>query len=380
MKGLQNRKTKQKTIKNITENKVKKHLPEYFYKLLMENENFYYKFPYKKNLDYVIYLYKKAIEFYTFINPEYANYFMSKLSDFLSNHNKVVAKYVLTKIAKRIKEFTEKNKENIKKDIVKDCKAIISTSKHNAIFGNKYIELSLYHQRENFLNKKKEKLLKEYIKNKKTALDDSTIKNSYISPIKIEFNRKEYHWSTTKNLQHISSQNKKIFFDETEEFIKKDLEKIKKRRKFDINSYTNELNKKILSQITDISMDYLGEVIDLYSNDYKEKIAKYKEYNDNLLEYKNALDTIDMMELVNSVKKEFETEILNLTEETNLNYNLISNKYNNFFTNANNKEDEINLLLNEFMEKILDNFFQKKQISKENSNSNNIKSGSINKE
>ncbi len=87
-----------------------------------------------------------------------------------------------------------------------------------------------------------------------------------------------------------------------------------------------------------------------------------------------------MMELVNSVKKEFETEILNLTEETNLNYNLISNKYSNFFTNANNKEDEINLLLNEFMEKILDNFFQKKQISKENSNSNNIKSGSINKE
>ena len=127
-------------------------------------------------------------------------------------------------------------------------------------------------------------------------------------------------------------------------------------------------------------MDYLGEVIDLYSNDYKEKIAKFKEYNDNLLEYQNALDTIDMMELVNSVKKEFETEILNLTEETNLNYNLISNKYNNFFTNANNKEDEINLLLNEFMEKILDNFFQKKQISKENSNSNNIKSGSINKE
>jgi hypothetical protein len=127
-------------------------------------------------------------------------------------------------------------------------------------------------------------------------------------------------------------------------------------------------------------MDYLGEVIDLYSNDYKEKIAKFKEYNDNLLEYKNALDTIDMMELVNSVKKEFETEILNLTEETNLNYNLISNKYSNFFTNANNKEDEINLLLNEFMEKILDNFFQKKQISKENSNSNNIKSGSINKE
>ena len=125
-------------------------------------------------------------------------------------------------------------------------------------------------------------------------------------------------------------------------------------------------------------MDYLGEVIDLYSNDYKEKIAKFKEYNDNLLEYQNALDTIDMMELVNSVKKEFETEILNLTEETNLNYNLISNKYNNFFTNANNKEDEINLLLNEFMEKILDNFFQKKQISKENSNSNNIKSGSIN--
>jgi hypothetical protein len=127
-------------------------------------------------------------------------------------------------------------------------------------------------------------------------------------------------------------------------------------------------------------MDFLGEVIDLYSNDYKEKIAKYKEYNDNLLEYKNALDTIDMMELVNSVKKEFETEILNLTEETNLNYNLISNKYSNFFTNANNKEDEINLLLNEFMEKILDNFFQKKQISKENSNSNNIKSGSINEE
>ena len=127
-------------------------------------------------------------------------------------------------------------------------------------------------------------------------------------------------------------------------------------------------------------MDFLGEVIDLYSNDYKEKIAKYKEYNDNLLEYKNALYTIDMMELVNSVKKEFETEILNLTEETNLNYNLISNKYSNFFTNANNKEDEINLLLNEFMEKILDNFFQKKQISKENSNSNNIKSGSINKE
>ena len=150
--------------------------------------------------------------------------------------------------------------------------------------------------------------LKEYIKNKKTALDDSTIKNSYISPIKIEFNRKEYHWSTTKNLQHIS-QNKKIFFDETEEFIKKDIEKIKKRRKFDINSYTNELNKKILSQITDISMDYLGEVIDLYSNDYKEKIAKFKEYNDNLLEYQNALDTIDMMELVNSVKKEFETEL-----------------------------------------------------------------------
>ena len=125
-------------------------------------------------------------------------------------------------------------------------------------------------------------------------------------------------------------------------------------------------------------MDFLGEVIDLFSNEYKEKIAKYKEYNDNLLEYKNALDTIDMIELVNSVKKEFETEILNLTEETNLNYNLISNKYNNFFTNANNKEDEINLLLNEFMEKILNQFFHKKQLS--NDNSNNIKSDSVNDE
>ena len=207
------------------------------------------------------------------------------------------------------------------------------------------------------------------------AFDDSTLKSSYKSPIKIEFNKKEYHWSTTKNLHQIRQQ-KKIFFDETEEFIKKDLEKIKKNRQFDINSYTNELNKKILVQITDISMDFLGEVIDLFSNEYKEKIAKYKEYNDNLLEYKNALDTIDMIELVNSVKKEFETEILNLTEETNLNYNLISSKYTNFFNNANNKEDEINLLLNEFMEKILNHFFHKKQLS--NDNSNNIKSDSVN--
>ena len=377
MKSLQNKKTKQKTIKNITENKVKKHLPEYFYKLLMENENFYYKFPYKKNLDYVIYLYKKAIEFYTFSNPDYANYFMSKLSEFLSNHKKVVAKYVLTKMSKRIKEYSEKNKESIKKSIIKDCKALISTGKHSAVFGNKYIELSLFHQHENFLNKKKEKLLKEYIKNKKMAFDDSTLKSSYKSPIKIEFNKKEYHWSTTKNLHQIRQQ-KKIFFDETEEFIKKDLEKIKKNRQFDINSYTNELNKKILVQITDISMDFLGEVIDLFSNEYKEKIAKYKEYNDNLLEYKNALDTIDMIELVNSVKKEFETEILNLTEETNLNYNLISSRYSNFFNNANNKEDEINLLLNEFMEKILNQFFHKKQLS--NDNSNNIKSDSVNYE
>ena len=125
-------------------------------------------------------------------------------------------------------------------------------------------------------------------------------------------------------------------------------------------------------------MDFLGEVIDLFSNEYKEKIAKYKEYNDNLLEYKNALDTIDMIELVNSVKKEFETEILNLTEETNLNYNLISSRYSNFFNNANNKEDEINLLLNEFMEKILNQFFHKKQLS--NDNSNNIKSDSVNDE
>ena len=85
-----------------------------------------------------------------------------------------------------------------------------------------------------------------------------------------------------------------------------------------------------------------------------------------------------MMELVNSVKKEFETEILNLTEETNLNYNLISSRYSNFFNNANNKEDEINLLLNEFMEKILNQFFHKKQLS--NDNSNNIKSDSVNDE
>ena len=32
------------------------------------------------------------------------------------------------------------------------------------------------------------------------------------------------------------------------------------------------------------------------------------------------------------------------------------------------------------MEKILDNFFQRKQISNDNSNNNNIKSGSINEE
>jgi acyl carrier protein len=381
MKSLQTKKTKNKTIKNITENKVKKHLPEYFYKLLIENENFYYKFPYKKNLDYVLYLYKKAIEFYTLTNPEYTNYFMSKMTEFLSNHNKVVAKYVISKIEKRIKEFTEKNKENIKKTIVKDCKAIINTAKHNIIYGNKYIDLSLFHQHESFINKKKEKLLKEFVKKKKTALDDSAVKLAYKSPMEKEknFHIKEYHWSTTKTLKQINP--KKLFFDETEEFIKKDLENIKKRRQFDINNYTNELNKKILNQITDISMDYLGEIIDLFSNEYKEKIAKYKEYNDNLLEYKNALDSIDMMELVNSVKKEFETEILNLSEETNLNYNLISSRYSNFFNNANNKEDEINLLLNEFMEKILDQFFQKKQISTSNNDSNNIKNeNSVNEE
>ena len=42
---------------------VRRHLPSYFHKLVIESENKYYDNPDKKNLEYLLYLYKIGIEF-----------------------------------------------------------------------------------------------------------------------------------------------------------------------------------------------------------------------------------------------------------------------------------------------------------------------------
>ena len=343
--------------------KSKTHLPKYYYRLLMESENKYYQMPNNSNLNYLIYLYKIAIEFFSINNISKVSPFLSKLSLISSNHEKLLLRYNYISLINKVKFLiektnTQKYNEKLEKNCIKLAKKKVIKFQKKMKIANLYINSYLQEQNDNFYKKYKIKILNLLI-NKKFIPDDSKI-IKFKQDLNYENNKdceKKGHqkFNTTKDLSSIPIQQ--IFFDEDENYIKRQIQKIKKKQNFKLNELINKNFTQFLSVYKYFNASQLEKLINVIDDYYNKKKDKYIEFSENIKNY-GALsemntDNNQFELLINSLKEDYEIEISDL--DNKLNKKILECKNNEILENK-----TINLIIEDFITQIIDNLFEKK--------------------
>ena len=339
--------------------KVKKHLPKYYYRLIIENENKYYQNPNNSNLNSLIYLYKIGIEFFSIHDITRVSPFISKLSLLSSNHENLLLRYNYISLINKIKFLientnNEKYNQQLEKNNIKITKKKINKFNKKIKFAHLYINSYINEQKDNFSKKYKMKILIQFM-NKKLIPDDSKLIEQKKKELKYQNNNAK-KFNSTSNI-YILNPIQKIFFDENQNLIKSEIENIKKKQNFKIGELIDNFFLYFISIYKSINNINLEKLINIIHECYKKKKNKYLEFSDNIKDF-SALSEINSENnqfdiLINSLKNDYEIDINNLEREVNAK---ISNEKIDILENK-----LISSLIENFMNQIIDNLFKNKQ-------------------
>ena len=334
-------------------NEVK--LPKFFAENIINIENSYFMKPNLKDFKYLIMLYKRAIEYYAFINNMklfklYHNKLiqLTRNSNFMNfiNNNIPVEKHVdetklknlLDKLKMKINLQSQEKIENNVLNINEKFKKNISNSEN-------IINDLIQQQTINF----KEKLKYKKIRNKNENINETnkSINNENFN----ENNTKNKIENINENINKNNKENRNINFDNIKQ------NNIKDENKPNIRNFLDENINKINKQCLNLYNEKIDKLLSIYNKLYNDKVQNSNKYIEVLAELNLILPDSE------DDKKHAIENIIESTQEENLKkMNEIINKSNIEVIKNNEKinpneiydNENINESSKELLEKIID--------------------------
>ncbi len=334
-------------------NEVK--LPKFFAENIINIENSYFMKPNLKDFKYLIMLYKRAIEYYAFINNMklfklYHNKLiqLTRNSNFMNfiNNNIPVEKHVdetklknlLDKLKMKINLQSQEKIENNVLNINEKFKKNISNSEN-------IINDLIQQQTINF----KEKLKNKKIRNKNENINETnkSINNENFN----ENNTKNKIENINENINKNNKENRNINFDNIKQ------NNIKDENKPNLGNFLDENINKINKQCLNLYNEKIDKLLSIYNKSYNDKVQNSNKYIEVLAELNLILPDSE------DDKKHAIENIIESTQEENLKkMNEIINKSNIEVIKNNEKinpneiydNENINESSKELLEKIID--------------------------
>ena len=312
---------------------------EYF-KILYDAETSYYFNLSSKSFQYLLYVYKSGIEFYSneVINEEYAEFLTDKLNSILVLDSQIQNDLKLLQlkinINNRLNELEEpKIKTLFEKKLKEETNKKINKFKKNINSDIILIKLELRQQRNNFIKRARNKLFNKFIKNnyiidKNNFIDTSKRINLNITPIK-DFNNDMIQHQIMIRTKG-ASDNKpqlfptEIFFDEDSNYlIKNNFCSFPKKEKSQIDIITKSFIDKFSLSYSIIIKEFIKKIIQIFNENYANKINIYKEYRETISLFDDIMnDEHYNKDMINNEIGLHEENIKYLNEKEELNEDL----------------------------------------------------------
>lgn len=271
----------------------KSDFPKLFFKLMYEYETSYYSDPSNSLFNYLIHLYKIGMDYYSKINEQYVKYLTMRLNSLITLHFEIennlkliyLKNYIKTKLNQmenpKQKDLLYKKLKNESKEKIKKFTIDINS---NIIM----IKMYLRNQRNNFIKRARNKLLKKFIKSNSNIAEEGQIGskqnlNMNITPIKEINNDLLYHKMMVRTKEFSNSKQyffpTQIFFDEDKNFLfKNNINILKKEEKYNIDEITKIFLVRYSLSYNDIIQEFIKKVNELFSEYYGKKVDQYKKH------------------------------------------------------------------------------------------------------
>ena len=299
---------------------------------MYDSETSYYSNPSSSSFKYLLYLYKRGMDYYTKKNEKYVKFLTMRMNSLITLHfdieNNLKLIYLKNNIKNKINKL-EQPKENalLETKLKEISKEKIKNFEKNINSNIIMIKINLRNQRNNFIKRTRNKLFKKFIKknsnineytnnaniienkNQKlniTPIKDIDINNNYLKHeimirTKGNSNMKQYFFPT------------QIFFDEDINFLfENNITLLKKEEKLNIEEMTNNFIKRYSLSYSNIIQEFIKKIVDIFNDNYRLKIDKYKKHCEIMCFY-------DMIIKDEYYKKDLIKNEIELHEE-NINY------------------------------------------------------------
>ena len=337
---------------------------------MYDSETSYYSNPSSSSFKYLLYIYKKGMDYYTKKNEKYVKFLTIRMNSLITLHfdieNNLKLIYLINNIKKNINKLEEPKEndllENKLKEISKDK---IKNFEKNINSNIIMIKLNLRNQRNNFIKRTRNKLFNKFIKknsnineyannanilenkNKKLNItpkkdidiNNNSLKHEIMIRTKGNSNMKQYFFPT------------QIFFDEDINYLfENKITLLKKEEKLNIESMTNNFIECYSLSYSNIIQEFIKKIIDIFNENYREKIKKYEQhceivsFYDMILKdeyYKKDLikneielhrENIKYLNELNDLQNDKNDKIINIIDRFKIN-NPIDNKITNEIVN-----------------------------------------------
>ena len=336
-------------------------LPDFYHKLIIESENKYYENPCKNNIEYLLYLYKTGIEFYSVEEPQKVFPLMKRMEIIIKQHEPFQEKFQAFLIKIRINNqfFILQTK----KDILNEKAKLVADDLYKKYEQaqrqyNDALEEALNEQSSSFKTKFEKK------KEKKDQITQTPVKRSSKRKVSAPYssalllNKKSFtsskRGSVISTPKLFNSLLKQIVFDSLPFSENKKL----KRNTFGMEKIENFLNK-FYFEYSKIIKENSGKILHEFDQEYRTKISKEQEYFDAVSEFSQIINEEDskfsdsMKELVANLTNEHQKELEKIEVETKEKIRSIISSENSLYLEKEHMEifgPMINSVINDVIE------------------------------
>lgn len=335
-----------KTSKKELMTKIpKKHLPTYYHKLIVESENLYLDNPNQKNLDYLLYLYKIGIEFYSIEDISRVNPLAKRMERLILGHNAYMRERAIEKIKEEVKSRTKKIKED-KETIKKESKLLLDDYKAKEM-DNKLKEHSLIEKILNYQHSLVNKMIdgkkvKSYLIRRKTQKS-----RTLLTDINVLLSNKKFMQAVYKTPRRIESKLitpkngdsciRTISFSNTDDKKTKIVTFKKKDKSEEFQNIISNFLKQFVYSYNNYRQEYINTLLKICDEDYREKVQLNLEYFESMNEFgRMAPDDKGAENVLSTLQVDYINDRKNLDKNT-------KDKVFSYIENQSKKEFEDNL-------------------------------------
>ena len=310
------------------------------------------------------------MDYYTKKNEKYVKFLTMRMNSLITFHfdieNNLKLIYLKNNIKNKINKLEEpKENDLLEKKLKEISKEKIKNFEKNINSNIIMIKINLRNQRNNFIKRTRNKLFKKFIKNNSNINEYSNnnkiIENKNqklnITPIKdIDINNnllKHEIMIRTKGNSNMKQYffPTHIFFDEDINYLfENNITLLKKEAKFNIKEMSNNFIERYSLSYSNIIQEFIKKIIDIFNDNYREKIKKYKKHSEIITFYdmilndeyykkdiiKNEIElyeeNIKYLNELDDLKIEKNDKIINIIDRFKIN-NPIDNKITNEIVN-----------------------------------------------